>query len=112
MKLFNKTSIAVAVALISGQTFAAGFQINAQSATGIGRALSGDAAIGDNASVLARNPAAMSLFKNSALSSGLTYVQADVKVKDVEPEVAGLSYVMKTMLLPINLFLTFIIFIP
>ena len=92
MKLFNKTSIAVAVALLSGQAFAAGFQINAQSATGIGRALSGDAAIGDNASVLARNPAAMSLFDRPAFSGGVTYVQTDINIDDVQPEVAGIPY--------------------
>ncbi|RYV02850.1 aromatic hydrocarbon degradation protein [Shewanella sp. OPT22] len=89
MKLFNKTSIAVAITLVSGHVFASGFQFNSQSATGIGRALSGDAAIGDNASVLARNPAAMALFSKSALSGGLTYVQTDVRVKDVESEISG-----------------------
>ena len=92
MKLFNKTSIAIAVTLLSGQAVAAGFQINAQSATGIGRALSGDAAIGDNASVLARNPAAMSLFNRPAFSGGVTYVQTDVEINNVEPEVAGIPY--------------------
>ncbi len=92
MKLFNKTSIAVAVTLLSGQAFAAGFQINAQSATGIGRALSGDAAIGDNASVLARNPAAMSLFDRPAFSGGVTYVQTDIDIDNVSPEVAGIAY--------------------
>ncbi|MFV0511773.1 MAG: outer membrane protein transport protein, partial [Shewanella algae] len=62
MKYFNKTLIAVSVALVSGQTLAAGFQLNSQSATGIGRAFAGDAVIADNASVLSRNPAAMALF--------------------------------------------------
>ncbi len=83
MHLFNKTSLAVALALVSTQTLAAGFQLNSQSATGIGRAFSGDAAIGDNASVLSRNPAAMALFDKKALSVGLTYAQTDVKVKDL-----------------------------
>ncbi len=83
MHLFNKTSLAVALALVSTQTLAAGFQLNSQSATGIGRAFSGDAAIGDNASVLSRNPAAMALFDEKALSVGLTYAQTDVKVKDL-----------------------------
>lgn len=38
MKYFNKTLLAAAVALASTQTMAAGFQLNSQSATGIGRA--------------------------------------------------------------------------
>ena len=89
MKRFNKTSVTIALTLMSGQALAAGFQFNSQSATGLGRAISGDAAIADNASVLARNPAAMSLFNRPSLSGGLTYVQTEVRVKDVEPEIAG-----------------------
>jgi long-chain fatty acid transport protein len=34
-RLFKKTLLAVTVAFASGQTMAAGFQINAQSATGL-----------------------------------------------------------------------------
>ncbi|MGR5542342.1 outer membrane protein transport protein, partial [Vibrio campbellii] len=62
MRLFKKSVVAVTVALASQQAVAAGFQLNAQSATGIGRAFAGDAVIADNASVMARNPAAMALF--------------------------------------------------
>ncbi|WP_133406341.1 OmpP1/FadL family transporter [Parashewanella tropica] len=83
MTNLKKLSIAIATTLLSTQTFAAGFQVNAQSATGIGRAWSGDAAIADNASVLARNPAAMSLFKKRAFSGGITYAATDVEVRDV-----------------------------
>lgn len=68
MKYFNKTILAVAVTLASSQALAAGFQLNSQSATGIGRAFAGDAVIADNASVLSRNPAAMAMFdKNHCL---------------------------------------------
>ncbi|AZQ11015.1 OmpP1/FadL family transporter [Shewanella khirikhana] len=83
MKYFNKTLLAAAVALASTQTMAAGFQLNSQSATGIGRAFAGDAVIADNASVLSRNPAAMALFDSAALSMGVTYADIDVTVKDV-----------------------------
>ncbi|MGL5250896.1 MAG: outer membrane protein transport protein, partial [Enterovibrio sp.] len=54
--------------LFSSSAFAAGFQVNGQSATGLGRAFAGDAVIADNASVMARNPAAMSLFDRPQLS--------------------------------------------
>ena len=50
-RLFKKTLLAVTVAMASGQAMAAGFQLNAQSATGIGRAFAGDAVIADNVSV-------------------------------------------------------------
>lgn len=83
MKTFNKTLIAVSVALASTQTFASGFQLNSQSATGMGRAFAGDAVIADNASVLSRNPAAMALFDKDAISFGLTYADITVDVKDV-----------------------------
>ncbi|MDL2193971.1 OmpP1/FadL family transporter [Shewanella algae] len=83
MKYFNKTLIAVSVALVSGQTLAAGFQLNSQSATGIGRAFAGDAVIADNASVLSRNPAAMALFDKAAISVGVTTVDVQVDIKDV-----------------------------
>ncbi|MGI2066096.1 OmpP1/FadL family transporter [Shewanella sp. MF08487] len=83
MKKFNKTLVAISVALASTQTLAAGFQLNSQSATGTGRAFSGDAVIADNASVISRNPAAMALFDKDSLSVGLTYVDVSVDVKDV-----------------------------
>ncbi|MBI1674743.1 porin [Shewanella sp. DW31] len=83
MKTFNKTLIAVSVALASTQTLASGFQLNSQSATGMGRAFAGDAVIADNASVLSRNPAAMALFDKDAISFGLTYADITVDVKDV-----------------------------
>ncbi|UPW19593.1 outer membrane protein transport protein [Agarivorans sp. TSD2052] len=75
--------LALSISLVTGQSLAAGFQLNSQSATGIGRAFSGDAVIADNASVLSRNPAAMAMFDRKALSLGLTYAEVDVTIKDV-----------------------------
>ncbi|EHK2885253.1 outer membrane protein transport protein [Vibrio parahaemolyticus] len=81
-RLFKKTLLAVTVAFASGQSMAAGFQINAQSATGIGRAFAGDAVIADNASVMARNPAAMALFDKTELSLGFESITSMIEVKD------------------------------
>ncbi|MCE9679525.1 outer membrane protein transport protein [Shewanella sp. AS1] len=89
MKIFNKTLLAVAVTLASSQVVASGFQLNSQSATGVGRAFAGDAVIADNASVLSRNPAAMALFDKAALSAGLTYADITVEVKDVNFVLGG-----------------------
>ncbi|GGB06395.1 OmpP1/FadL family transporter [Agarivorans gilvus] len=80
-RIFSLT--ALSATLLSGHSLAAGFQVNSQSATGIGRAFSGDAVIADNASVLARNPAAMAMFEQKALSLGLVYTDVDVTIKDV-----------------------------
>ncbi|GAL13255.1 long-chain fatty acid transport protein [Vibrio astriarenae] len=83
MRLFKKSVVAVTVALASQQAVAAGFQLNAQSATGIGRAFAGDAVIADNASVMARNPAAMALFDSIELSLGFEAIITDISAKDV-----------------------------
>lgn len=80
---FNKTLLAIAITLASTQASAAGFQLNSQSATGLGRAMAGDAIIADNASVLARNPAAMALFEEKTLSANVTYAAIDVSIDDV-----------------------------
>ncbi|GAK84928.1 long-chain fatty acid transport protein [Vibrio ponticus] len=84
-RLFKKTLLAVTVStvtLASQQALAAGFQLNAQSATGIGRAFAGDAVIADNASVMARNPAAMALFDKMELSLGFESITSLIEVKD------------------------------
>ena len=54
----------IALILLPGQVLAAGFQLAEQSATGMGRAFAGEAAIADNASVLARNAAALAVAHN------------------------------------------------
>ncbi|CAH6814574.1 Long-chain fatty acid transport protein [Vibrio chagasii] len=81
-RLFKKSLLAVTITLASSQAMAAGFQLNAQSATGIGRAFAGDAVIADNASVMARNPAAMALFDKVELSLGFTSITSKIEVKD------------------------------
>ncbi|MCE0555388.1 outer membrane protein transport protein [Motilimonas sp. E26] len=70
------------LALLATQTWAAGFQLNAQSATGLGRAFAGDAVIADNASVMARNAAAMALFDKAAMSLGFVLLETDISVKN------------------------------
>jgi len=83
-RLFSKTLLAATITLATQQATAAGFQLNAQSATGLGRAFAGDAVIADNASVMARNAAAMALFDSSQFSAGLNYIDTDIEVSDVK----------------------------
>lgn len=80
--LFKKSVIAVAITLTTQQAFAAGFQLNAQSATGLGRAFAGDAVIADNASVIARNPAAAAMFDEKAMSLGFESITTMIEVSD------------------------------
>ncbi|MCW8347616.1 outer membrane protein transport protein [Vibrio sp. ZSDZ65] len=69
--------------LASHQVAAAGFQLNAQSATGLGRAFAGDAVIADNASVMARNAAAMTLFDSHQFSGGVNVIASSIDIKDI-----------------------------
>lgn len=78
--MFKKSLIAATIALATGQVHAAAFQLNEHSASGLGRAYAGEAAIADNASVLARNPAAMTTFDKMTFSVSGTYIQPDVDV--------------------------------
>lgn len=82
LRLFKRSFLAVTLTLASQYTSAAGFQLNAQSATGLGRAFAGDAVIADNASSLARNAATMALFDAPALSLGFETITTKIKVKD------------------------------
>ena len=71
----------IALILLPGQVLAAGFQLAEQSATGMGRAFAGEAAIADNASVIARNAAAMTRFERTAFSGGVIHIQPDVNIE-------------------------------
>ncbi|WP_199438591.1 outer membrane protein transport protein [Vibrio owensii] len=81
-RTIKRTLLATVIAATSTQSLAAGFQLNAQSATGIGRAFAGDAVIADNASVMARNAAAMALFDKTQLSLGFETIITDIKVSN------------------------------
>ena len=75
-------AVLTALSVTSAQSMAAGFQLNSQSATGLGRAFAGDAVIADNASAMARNPATMAMFKETSMSLGFTVIDTDVRIKD------------------------------
>lgn len=78
--VFKKSLIAATIALATSQVHAAAFQLNEHSASGLGRAYAGEAAVADNAAVLARNPAAMTTFDKMAVSVSGTYIKPDVDV--------------------------------
>ncbi len=68
--------------LFACNAHSAGFQVAEHSASGLGRAFSGEGAVADNASVLARNPAAMTLFEHAQFSGKLSIVDPEVNVYD------------------------------
>nr|WP_105903287.1 outer membrane protein transport protein [Vibrio gangliei] len=82
LNVFTTSTIASALLLAAPSSFAAGFQLDAQSATGAGRAFAGDGIIADNASVMAINPAAMALFDKTSFSMGATAIKPMISVED------------------------------
>ncbi|OUS71248.1 long-chain fatty acid transporter [Pseudoalteromonas sp. A601] len=81
---FTKTLIAASLAVMSADTFAAAFQLAEQNASGLGRAYAGEAAVADDASVVARNPALMSIFKENQLSVAGIAVIPDVSLRGTQ----------------------------
>lgn len=80
MKKFNQSLLATAMLLAAGGANAAAFQLAEVSTSGLGRAYAGEAAIADNASVVATNPALMSLFKTAQFSTGGVYIDSRINM--------------------------------
>lgn len=83
----TRISLALCVAMSAlghSHAIAAAFNLNEHSASGLGRAFAGEGAVADNASVLARNPAAMSQFESMAVSVAATYVDPNIDIKGRE----------------------------
>ena len=78
MTKFNKTLLAMTTLLVASGANAAAFQLAEVSTSGLGRAYAGEAAIADNAAVVATNPALMSLFKTNQFSVGGVYVDSKI----------------------------------
>ncbi|MEM0513948.1 outer membrane protein transport protein [Pseudoalteromonas sp. YIC-827] len=78
---FKKTLLVASLALLSTESFAAAFQLAEQNVSGLGRAYAGEAAVADDASVVARNPALMSQFDKAQLSIAAMYVKPDVSLE-------------------------------
>lgn len=80
MRLFSKTLLATLLTATSGVALASAFQLHETSTSGLGRAYAGEAAIADNASVVATNPALMTLLKQAQVSVGAIYVDPNVNL--------------------------------
>lgn len=88
MKKFNQSLLATAMLLAAGGANAAAFQLAEVSTSGLGRAYAGEAAIADNAAVIATNPALMTVFKRAQFSTGGVYINSKVDMRgDVETKI-------------------------
>ncbi|HDG1669488.1 TPA: long-chain fatty acid transporter FadL [Kluyvera ascorbata] len=82
---YTKSALAVAVALVSTQAWSAGFQLNEFSASGLGRAYSGEGAIADDAGNASRNPALIMMFDRPEFSIGAVFIDPDVNITGKSP---------------------------
>lgn len=81
MTKFNKTLLAATISLSAAGANAAAFQLAEVSTSGLGLAYAGNAAVADNASVVASNPALMTKFKQTEISAGAIYINVDSDVE-------------------------------
>lgn len=81
MTKFNKTLLASIITLSAAGANAAAFQLAEVSTSGLGLAYAGNAAVADNASVVATNPALMTKFKSVEISAGGVYVDGNIDVE-------------------------------
>lgn len=82
----NRLSLAIALGLlgsvVSTNSMAAGFQLAEYSATGLGRAYAGEAAIADGADTQWRNVAMLTYLEGTQVSVGGIYVNPNIDVED------------------------------
>lgn len=84
MKKLYMLAAVSALCLASSQSFAAGYQLNEYSMTGLGRAFAGAGVVGDDFSALAYNPAGMVLNKTSGVQAGMSVAHLNAKVRGEE----------------------------
>jgi long-chain fatty acid transport protein len=77
----NRLRVSVLLAVLSPSlTMASGYKINEQSASGVGNAYAGRAAVVEDASVVFYNPAGMAFMERSEISTGLSYIGIDARM--------------------------------
>lgn len=84
IQILQRTAIVVAISACSCGALASGFKLQENSISGLGRAYAAQNTIGDDASILARNPAGSALFDRVIITGGIIYL--DPKT-DAEGEV-------------------------
>ncbi|MEZ8143419.1 aromatic hydrocarbon degradation protein [Enterovibrio norvegicus FF-454] len=88
-KLLPLAIAAALGSLSSTSAMAAGFQLAEYSATGLGRAYAGEAAMADNAAAQFRNPAMLTYLPGTQVSTGMIYVDPNVDVDGTTTSLTG-----------------------
>ncbi|OOE85245.1 aromatic hydrocarbon degradation protein [Salinivibrio sp. PR6] len=82
-------AVATALGSLSTTAHSAGFQLAETSATGLGRAFAGEAAMADNASAQFRNPALLSYLADTQVSAGGIYVNPNVDIDGTNTNISN-----------------------
>lgn len=86
----RRAALAAALGATSTGSLAAGFYLQETSTNGLGRAFAAENTVGDNAAILARNPAGSALFDSTAVTLGLIRVDPEIDAKgDISLMVPG-----------------------
>lgn len=80
MQKIKTLTSALAICLISSGVYAAGYQLNEYSVTGLGRSFAGAGVVGDDYSALAYNPAGLTLKDGTGMQAGITVAQIHSKI--------------------------------
>lgn len=84
-------SAAALFSTVASNTYAAGFAIQEQSITGLGRAFAGSAAVADDASTIFFNPAGLTYLKQAEMDLGLNYISPRSEFHNEGSSVADLG---------------------
>ena len=79
---------------------AAGFQVSEHSAAGLGRAFAGEAAVADDASVIARNAAGMSKIDSTMVTVVGSYIAPEIELEDINGSSEGSKRVANEAFVP------------
>ncbi|MBN7796415.1 OmpP1/FadL family transporter [Parahaliea mediterranea] len=86
----RRALLAAVLGTSSSGSLAAGFYLQETSANGLGRAFAAENTVGDNAAILARNPAGSALFETRELTLGVIHVNPEIDARgDVTLMVPG-----------------------
>lgn len=88
-KTLSLLVLAIFMALSSAAVKSAGFQQSEYSATGLGRAYAGEAAMADNPAAQFRNPAMLSYLPGTQISTGIVYVDPNIGIDGIVTTATG-----------------------
>ncbi|KAA0948280.1 MULTISPECIES: outer membrane protein transport protein [unclassified Pseudomonas] len=88
-KVMLKTTLSLAIAMVSSQLFASGFALNEQSVSGMGTGFAGRSSSADDASTVYGNPAGMSRLNGQQITGGVAAIDASTDIKDVSGRPSG-----------------------